>query len=457
MSKIESAINVNSYANINGNNSSDSDGNNNLYKVKLAFSPQELGVKADRPQTIVLTEQQVESKIFQKFGFNPKNRLQMEMLKLRFDTKNSPYSEIDWNKGKFVAQLNSDGHYEITVGLREKTLEALEGRLINAPANKGNNANLSDTTASRTGYDASRLKQKQLQQSLPKPDLTGLTPEQKELVLDLTQVGLSVVGIFDPTGIADGADAVISLGRGDYWGAGISALGIIPYLGDIAKIGKLPKLLKIIDNVVAMAKADGKFAKVVEPLLKGLKNAIDKLPIEKLPNWAKEPIRSLKNKIDDFFSSAAKNLDETKPTLPPDPNRVPDGSPQRPKKKDDPEKIRSLDRQNESAKTLAENGYQVKQLPESKIQGKKNPDFEIEGRTFDNYAPRETADASRIRSTFRDKMKDGQADRFVLNLDDSKVTVEEMKKHLEQYPLAGLKEIIIVKGGKAIPFFPFTK
>lgn len=52
-----------------------------------------------------------------------------------------------------------------------------------------------------------------------------------------------------------------------------------------------------------MAKVDGKFAKVVEPLLKGLKNAIDKLPIHKLPNWIKEPIEALKTKIDDFFKS----------------------------------------------------------------------------------------------------------------------------------------------------------
>ncbi len=88
---------------------------------------------------------------------------------------------------------------------------------------------------------------------------------------------------------------------GDYWGAGISALGIIPYLGDLAKIGKLPKLLKTVEKVVEMAKADGKFAKVVEPMLKGLKNAIDALPINKLPNWAKEPIEKLSTKIDEFF------------------------------------------------------------------------------------------------------------------------------------------------------------
>jgi len=63
-------------------------------------------------------------------------------------------------------------------------------------------------------------------------------------------------------------------------------------LGDLAKIGKLPKLLKIIERTVDMAKQSPAFAKVVEPLLKG---TLDKLPIDKLPNWAKEPIQSIDN------------------------------------------------------------------------------------------------------------------------------------------------------------------
>jgi len=197
------------------------------------------------------------------------------MLKLRFDTKESPFEKIDWEKGQFIAQINSRGQYEITVGLREKTLEALSGRLISSPSPNTNgtpNADPNTTTASRTGINSAEYKRRQIESKL-NPSLTGLTPEQQELIVDLTQVGLSVVGIFDPTGLADGADALISLGRKDYWDAGISELGIIPYLGDLAKIGKLPKLLKIVDNVVNMAKTDAKFAKVVEPLLKGLKNA----------------------------------------------------------------------------------------------------------------------------------------------------------------------------------------
>lgn len=53
-----------------------------------------------------------------------------------------------------------------------------------------------------------------------------------------------------------------------------------------------------------MAKADARFAKVVTPLLSKLKGALDSLPINKLPDWAKKPIESLKNKIDEFFAVA---------------------------------------------------------------------------------------------------------------------------------------------------------
>ena len=92
-------------------------------------------------------------------------------------------------------------------------------------------------------------------------------------------------------------------------------------MGDLAKIGKLPKLLKIVENVVSMAKTDAKFAKVVEPLLKGLKNALDKLPINKLPDWAKKPVESLKNKIDEFFSKG-KIPSGVEPPKPPEIKRV---------------------------------------------------------------------------------------------------------------------------------------
>lgn len=271
--------------------------------IKLVFTPADLKLGENRPERLTVSEKQVEAAIFKKFGFDPKDKVQMAMLKLRFDGRD-PEASITWNSTKFTAVKNSAGQYELKVGLQQWEIEALEGRML-SKSDKGKAGDIlspDEIYAARTGINRAEIQKHRLQSLPPMPDITGLTPEQQELVADLTQVGLSVVGIFDPTGIADGMDALISLKRGDYWGSGISALGMIPYIGDVAKIGKLPKLLETIGKVVKMAKTDAKFAKIVEPLLKGLKNALDRLPIHKLPNWAKEPIEALKSKIDDFFS-----------------------------------------------------------------------------------------------------------------------------------------------------------
>ena len=60
-------------------------------------------------------------------------------------------------------------------------------------------------------------------------------------VLDGLQFALSVAGVFDPTPTCDAIDGLISLLRGDYVGAGISALSMLPYVGDAAKLGRLGK------------------------------------------------------------------------------------------------------------------------------------------------------------------------------------------------------------------------
>ncbi|MBL7914759.1 MAG: hypothetical protein JNL49_06900 [Bacteroidia bacterium] len=57
-------------------------------------------------------------------------------------------------------------------------------------------------------------------------------------LLDDLQTALDVVGIADPTGLADATNALIYTGRGQLGNASISAMGIIPYIGDLAKAGK---------------------------------------------------------------------------------------------------------------------------------------------------------------------------------------------------------------------------
>jgi hypothetical protein len=67
---------------------------------------------------------------------------------------------------------------------------------------------------------------------------------------DVLSAGLDLVGIVDPTGIADGLNAGLQFKNGDWIGAGISIFGIAPYVGDIAKAGKIGKDIKIIENAV---------------------------------------------------------------------------------------------------------------------------------------------------------------------------------------------------------------
>ena len=103
------------------------------------------------------------------------------------------------------------------------------------------------------------------------------------------------------------SSGVISLFRGDWLGAGISVASMIPYIGDLAKAGKLPKLLKTIERAVEIAAKDAKFAERLRPVLQKLKGALDAVPLDKLPDAIRKPLEAMKNKIDDFFSATKKN------------------------------------------------------------------------------------------------------------------------------------------------------
>ena len=55
---------------------------------------------------------------------------------------------------------------------------------------------------------------------------------------DAVQSSLDATGIVDPTPISDGANAVISVVRGNYSDAGWSVVAIVPVIGDLGKVGK---------------------------------------------------------------------------------------------------------------------------------------------------------------------------------------------------------------------------
>ena len=121
-----------------------------------------------------------------------------------------------------------------------------------------------------------------------------------DLALDLTQMGLDVAGLFDPTPISDGSNAVISLFRGDWLGAGLSAVSIIPYVGDAAKLGKLGKWAETVAKAIDAAKSNPAARGALQPGIDTIKAALDKVPLDKLPESMRKPLEDLKGKVDEF-------------------------------------------------------------------------------------------------------------------------------------------------------------
>jgi hypothetical protein len=115
---------------------------------------------------------------------------------------------------------------------------------------------------------------------------------------------LDLVGILDPSPISDGSNALISLGRGDHLGAGLSGLGLIPFIGDLAKVGKLGKWSQTIQRVLTEARRSARFADRVRPILQRFLNILDQLPTSALPDYARAHLQTIKKQLDSILGGS---------------------------------------------------------------------------------------------------------------------------------------------------------
>jgi hypothetical protein len=136
--------------------------------------------------------------------------------------------------------------------------------------------------------------------------LPDLTKEERELVLDISQIILDLAGVIDPTPASDGTNLVISVARGDWFGAGISGLSLIPYVGDLAKAGKLGRWMQTIEKVLRQARKNVRFAERVRPLLQKLRNILDQVPTSVLPDSAKDKMTIIKKQVNSALGKAPK-------------------------------------------------------------------------------------------------------------------------------------------------------
>ena len=96
-------------------------------------------------------------------------------------------------------------------------------------------------------------------------------------------------------------------------------------------------------------------------------------------------------------------------------------------------------------------GYGIEHNSDTLPNGKK-PDYQINGEYFDNIAPT-TSNPRNIADRIKEKVELGQVNRIVLNLDDSAVDLNALRQQLNNWPIEGLKEVLVVKDGQVVPFW----
>lgn len=98
-------------------------------------------------------------------------------------------------------------------------------------------------------------------------------------LIDRVQDTVDLIGIVDPTGVADAANALTYAARGKWGQAAVSALGIVPYLGDLAKGGKFLKAGAKGEKAVAKVAARSAERTAAKGALKGAEKAAEKAAV----------------------------------------------------------------------------------------------------------------------------------------------------------------------------------
>lgn len=139
-------------------------------------------------------------------------------------------------------------------------------------------------------------------------NMTESKDEVQDLVEELAIIALDIVGIFDPTGVADITSSGLSARRGDWLGAGISLLGVIPVLGDIAKTGKLGRYARTVEKAVRMAVNNPSVRSSLEGALRALWDVLRKFDPAVFPPSVSGPLQAMKDQLGRLFGKVANRV-----------------------------------------------------------------------------------------------------------------------------------------------------
>jgi hypothetical protein len=144
-------------------------------------------------------------------------------------------------------------------------------------------------------------------------ELNRASEDSQRIAADLGQMALDIVGIFDPTPTADLVNAGISAWRGDGWGAFLSVISAVPYVGDLAKLGKLGRWAQTISEAVELATRFPALRAALEPALRGVSDVIGALgqrALNTLPADARNALLDMKGRIDNLLGAGGRQADE---------------------------------------------------------------------------------------------------------------------------------------------------
>jgi hypothetical protein len=107
-------------------------------------------------------------------------------------------------------------------------------------------------------------------------------------------------------------------------------------------------------------------------------------------------------------------------------------------------------RQDEVVRLLVARGLPVRAQPG---RGAPMPDLLIGERRFDCLTLH-TGDPRQAATVIEIRVVRGDATRFVLDLDESPLDLQALRRLLDRHPVPGLEEILVVRDGRALRFFP---
>ncbi len=170
-------------------------------------------------------------------------------------------------------------------------------------------------TVEKYGSDSAKINlvdRTQIEVLKSRLDTDSVHGSDYKLLLDAGQISLDILGIFDPTPISDGTNAVISMLRGNWFDAGISLVSAVPYIGDLAKAGRLGKVAQLGEDLLsrfagmageeiaatAMGRAIIPVLNTISGAIAEAQNAIGGTAWNQLGPETQDRLQELKRKID---------------------------------------------------------------------------------------------------------------------------------------------------------------